>query len=145
MSETVLSETVVGPFPEGPNLEKNQSRLNAWKIQVFAWNSQSRLKTSISLENFQSWPWEFPTTKKGIWWWLAWNFQSRLKMSFVSISLENFNPGGRSGNFSIHSDSARCLSGHASMRGFKTEQDPAQLASLMGEEGTYIRGKDEHI
>ena len=23
--------------PEGPNLEKNQSRLNAWKFQVFAW------------------------------------------------------------------------------------------------------------
>ena len=38
--------------PEGPNLEKKQSRLNAWKFQVFAWNSQSRLKTSISLEFF---------------------------------------------------------------------------------------------
>ena len=31
------------PFPEGPNLEKNQSRLNAWKLQAFAWNFQSRL------------------------------------------------------------------------------------------------------
>ena len=40
------------PVPEGPNLEKNQSRLNAWKFQVFAWNFQSHLKTSISLEIF---------------------------------------------------------------------------------------------
>ena len=62
--------------PKGPNLEK----------------IQSRLKFSISLENFnlawnfQSWPLEF-ATKIGVWW------AARLKFS---ISFDNFNPGGRS-------------------------------------------------
>ena len=50
---------------------------------------QSRLKSSISLEIFQSWSSEF-STKKGVWW------VARLKFS---ISLENFNPRGRSWMF----------------------------------------------
>ena len=67
-------------FPKGPKIEK----------------IQSRLKISIALEifnldwNFQSWP-QFPT-KIGVWWVV------RLKFS---ISIENFNPGGRSWIFSI--------------------------------------------
>ena len=68
-------------IPKGPKIEK----------------IQSRLKISISLEifnldwNFQSWPSDFPT-KIGVWW------VARLKFS---ISIENFNPGGRSWIFSI--------------------------------------------
>ena len=72
--------------PEGPNLEENQSRLNAWKLQVFAWNFQSRLKTSISLEMFNLDLENSPQKKKGFGGRLAWNFQARLKFS---SSLEN--------------------------------------------------------
>ena len=84
--------------PRGPESWKKSISLERLKISSF------RLKFSISLENFnlawsfQSWPWEFPT-ETGFGGWHAWNFQSHLKMSFVSISLENFNPGGRSWYF----------------------------------------------
>ena len=79
--------------PRGPESWKNKSRLNAWKFQVFAWNFK------FSLENFNL-DLENSPQKWGFGGWLAWKFQSRLKMSFVSISLENFNPGGRSWIFS---------------------------------------------
>ena len=85
--------------PRGPESWKKSISLERLKFSNF------RLTCSISLENFnlawnvQSRPWEFPT-KKGFGGWLAWNLQSRLKMSFVSISLENFNPRGRSWNSS---------------------------------------------
>ena len=65
----LLQATLNGP--KGPNLEK---------FQVFAWNFQSRLKFSISLENFNLDLQNSPQ-KIGVCGWLARNFQSRLKIS----------------------------------------------------------------
>ena len=66
-------------------------RAQRLKKIILDWNFQSRLKISISIENFNPGPSEFPT-KIGVWW------VARLK---ISISIENFNPGGRSWIFSI--------------------------------------------
>ena len=71
-------------YPKGPKIEK----------------IQSRLKCSISLEffelawRFQSWPSlnQNSPQKIGVWWVARLNF---------SISIENFNPSGRSWIFSI--------------------------------------------
>ena len=76
----------------------------AWTLENFklsleifnlAWKLQSRLKFSILT-------WEFPT-KIGVWWVARLKFSTRLKTPFVSISLEHFNPGGRSWIFSTFS------------------------------------------
>ena len=85
MFETVLPETVFGPFPKkgqkrnpkGPNLEK----------------IQSRLKFSISLEIFNLDLQNSPQ-KIGVGGWLAWKFQSRLKIS-RSWKFSRFGPLGK--------------------------------------------------
>ena len=92
--------------PKDPNLEKIHSRLNAWNLQAF------RMKVSFSLEyfilawNVQSRPREFPRIR-ALAVWLPWKFHSRLKVSF---SLENFNPGRKSWNFSIFGSSGKSYS-----------------------------------
>ena len=75
------------PNPEGPAIEKIQSRLIAWnfqsirlKVSIQDWKFQSRLKVSISLENFNPDLDNSPQQEP--------YFQSRLK---ISISIENFN------------------------------------------------------
>ena len=74
----------IGVFKtKGPKIEKKKSI----SIEIFnlAWKFQSRLKFSIlDLQNSPQ--------KIGVWW------VARLKFS---ISIENFNPGGRSWIFSI--------------------------------------------
>ena len=73
--------------PEGPAIEKIQSRLIAWnfqsirlKVSIQDWKFQSRLKVSISLENFNPDLDNSPQQEP--------YFQSRLK---ISISIDNFN------------------------------------------------------
>ena len=61
-------------------------------VSYFAWNFQSRLKTSISLEFVRCWPWEFPTNI-GVGWVARLNFQSRLKISSVQSRLKIFKAG----------------------------------------------------
>ena len=74
-------------FSASPAIEKIQSRLIAWnfqsirlKVSIQDWKFQSRLKVSISLENFNPDLDNSPQQEP--------YFQSRLK---ISISIENFN------------------------------------------------------
>ena len=71
----------------------DRETLRAQRLKKFNldWNFQSRLKISISIENFKPDLQNFPQ-KLGVCW------AARLK---ISISIENFNPGGRSWSFSI--------------------------------------------
>ena len=62
-----------------------------WSREIFnpyAWDFQSRLKTSIPILIIPH--------KRGRAVWLAWNFQSRLKFTIWDWSLESFNPGAKS-------------------------------------------------
>ena len=97
---------ILAADPEGPNLEKNQSRLNAWKFQAFAWNFQSRLKTSISLEISIS-TLKTPHNNRGVVggsleiFNLAWkchSFQSRLQISMSCSNPDFFRDLGPLGN-----------------------------------------------
>ena len=76
-----------GLAPEGPAIEKIQSRLIAWNIQsirlkvsIQDWKFLSRLKVSISLDNFNPDLDNSPQQER--------YFQSRLT---ISISIESFN------------------------------------------------------
>ena len=86
-----ISQVHNPPPSQTAQISKKTISLNAWKFQAFAWNVQSRLKTSISLDIFNLNLENSPQKKIGVWWVVRLNFPSRLKMSFVSISLENFN------------------------------------------------------
>ena len=61
-------------------LSKQAPRAQKLKKINLAWNFQSRLKCSISLENFNP-DLQNSQQRKGFGGWFAWNFQSRLKIS----------------------------------------------------------------
>ena len=92
--------------PEGPAIETIKSRLIAWtfqsirlKISFSDWKFQSRLKVSISLENFNPDLDNSPQQEP--------YFQSRFKVSIWDWSLESFNPGAKSWIFSIFGPSGK--------------------------------------